>query len=446
MVSKISPISGFPEYLPAQQLAFNSLVAKVRAVYESFGYVPLETPAVERIDTLVSKGIDSKEVYALRRLNTQGEGDDGAKDLALKFDLTVPLARYVSQHYPDLVFPFRRYQVQPVFRGERAKAGRYRQFYQFDLDYITDGPLPLAADAEIIAAAFKALKSLGLKFQMMINNRKLLQGLLEKFGFLTVEDQKEATKIIDDLYKVGVPLTVTRLSEINDQNNAEQLVNIIHSTQTGAAINALNLSYTGKEGSDEISQLKGYLEILLGKDIAKDSSIGINMGIVRGLDYYTGTVIETFLIDENGKSIDELGSICSGGRYDNLAESLSDRKLPGVGISIGLSRLFSWMETQPQFAHLFASATTAQIFIPLPAESDLPSATDLAAQLRTQGLAVEQSLHVQAVPTQYQKAEKRGLKYAAIPEPDGKVTLRTFATRTNETGLTPAQIAAKIIK
>lgn len=431
MANKISPISGFPEYLPAQQLAFNGIVSKIRSVYESFGYVPLETPAVERIDTLISKGIDSKEVYALRRLNTQGEGDDGAKDLALKFDLTVPLARYVSQHYANLTFPFRRYQVQPVWRGERAKAGRYRQFYQFDIDYIADSPLPLAADAEILAAAHQALTSLGLKFRMRINNRKLLIGLLQEYKF---SKTAEALKVIDDLEKIGTEKVMSNLEELEPSANAKGFLADIRNFMERRPLASLNA--TAQEGANEIEQVRLALEVLLGRKTVDDTTT-FDITIARGLDYYTGTVVETTLLDAP-----ELGSICSGGRYENLAESLSDRKLPGVGISIGLSRLFSWMETQPQFAP--TASTTAQVFIPLESDAALPAATAAAGNLRAAGLMVEQSLHAQPLPTQYQKAEKRGLKYAAIPEENGKVTLRTFATRSNQSGLTPAEVAAKL--
>ncbi|NBV54539.1 MAG: histidine--tRNA ligase, partial [Proteobacteria bacterium] len=228
MANKITPISGFPEYLPAQQLAFNSICAKIKAVYEAFGYVPLETPCVERIDTLISKGIDSKEVYALRRLNVQ-EGDDGAKDLALRFDLTVPLARYVSQHYANLVFPFRRYQCQPVWRGERPKKGRERQFHQFDIDYIADGAgsLPLAADAEILAAAYQALQAIlpkGEKFTMRVNNRVLLYSLLAANGFTTADQQHAALKVVDDLEKIPAAEAHERLQAINPEANPQALL------------------------------------------------------------------------------------------------------------------------------------------------------------------------------------------------------------------------------
>jgi histidyl-tRNA synthetase len=225
MATKISPISGFPEYLPAQQRAFDAITAKIRHAYESFGYTPLETAAVERTEVLISKGIDAKEVYGLRRLAAStGAGDDdttGAKELALRFDLTVPTARYVAQHYGQLVFPFRRHQIQPVWRGERPQKGRYRQFHQCDIDYIADGAgnLPLAADAEILACAFTALSSLGLKFTMRVNNRKLLNGLFAQAG-IAEENRTAAIKIIDDIEKQPNAVTLEKLQLLTPKAEA----------------------------------------------------------------------------------------------------------------------------------------------------------------------------------------------------------------------------------
>jgi len=429
MATKISPISGFPEYLPAQQLAFNGIAAQIRQIYEGFGYAPLETPAVERIDTLISKGIDSKEVYALRRLNTQGEGDDGAKNLALRFDLTVPLARYVSQHYANLVFPFRRYQMQPVWRGERAQKGRHRQFYQFDIDYVAENTLPLAADAEILAAAHTALQTLGVRFVMRVNNRKLLQGLFEEAGFTGAEQAKQALKVWDDFEKLPPAEVETRLRAIAPRANVAGLTRTLAANSLAGL--ATPASPLARQGLEELRQVLQATRTLLGHG-GELPTLQADFRIARGLDYYTGTVVETTLVEAP-----EFGSICSGGRYDNLAESLSERKLPGVGISIGISRLFDWLSEQPAYRNLPATPAHAALLGPLAAQA--------AGALRTLGLKVEMALESGKPNSHhFQAAQKRGLAYALVAEEDGTLTLRTLATRQDEKGLTPAQAAGRL--
>jgi histidyl-tRNA synthetase len=428
MASKIQPISGFPEYLPAQQLTFNRIVDKIRQVYQSFGYTPLETPAIERIDILTSKGIDSKEVYALRRLNTQGD-DDGAKELALRFDLTVPTARYVAQHYAQLVFPFRRHQIQPVWRGERPKKGRERQFYQCDIDFIADGAgnLPLHADAEIIACAAQALSAVlpeNEKFTLRVNNRKLLQGLLTEAGFITSEARYQAVKVVDDLEKISPAEAITRLAAISPNVNAQALLQQLQLSN----LNKLPpLTGLAAEGLAELTQVINTGQAMLAAAHIT-AEIVPDLTIARGLDYYTGTVIETRL-----HTAPEFGSICSGGRYENLAESLSDRQLPGVGISIGLTRLVEWLFSQPAYTTL--STQVAPVFIACPAPEQLAALTILAAQLRQAGLGVEQSLQSdEPLGKQLQRAEKRGYTQAIVGvEANGSIALRTFATRQTTT-------------
>lgn len=419
-------ISGFPEYLPNEQLAFHSIVEKITRVYQSFGFVPLETAAVERIDTLTSKGIDSKEVYALRRLNA--EGDSGDKDIALRFDLTVPLARYVAQNYSSLTFPFRRYQVQPVWRGERAQKGRYRQFHQFDIDTLADGAgnLPLAADAEILAAAHQALTAIlpsGTKFTMRINNRKLLQGLLEQSGFNDPNQINEAIKAIDDIEKIGSEGTLKRFKEINAGVDGEDILTIVKSSNPK---NLRAINGTMKEGLEGIQTVLTLAQSL----IPNPQSLIPDFTIARGLDYYTGTVVETRL-----ESAPELGSICSGGRYDNLTESLSERTLPGVGISIGLSRLAVWLMDQAPYNT--QPAATAQAII---TGAEAPAA---ASALRAAGLNIELALGEKSPGQHFQTAAKRGLQYGIVAE-NNTLTLRDFNTRKDEPNLTPAQIAKKL--
>ncbi|PZP39914.1 MAG: histidine--tRNA ligase [Pseudomonas fluorescens] len=410
-MAKIDPISGFPEYLPAQQLAFDDITGKIAHIYKSFGYVPLETAAVERIDTLVSKGVDSKEVYALRRLNA-ADGDDGSKELALRFDLTVPLARYVAQNYSSLVFPFRRYQVQPVWRGERPQYGRYRQFHQFDLDVIGDGALPIEADAEVIAAAHSALMAVlptGAEFTMRVNNRKLLLGLVEGAGFSAGDEVYKAVKVIDDLEKVSAEEARSKLVAINGGAQVDELLATL---KAGKVDGLTGLNATAAEGAEELKTVMTTVRALTGNA----ANIVIDMTIARGLDYYTGTVLETKL-----HAAPELGSICSGGRYDNLTASLADRNLPGVGLSIGISRLSAWLMQQPPYSTL--GATTAKVIVTGPA------AASLCQTLRAEGIPCELALGDKSAGQHFMNAQKRGIAYGIVAENIEKAVVRTFADR-----------------
>jgi histidyl-tRNA synthetase len=435
MATKISPISGFPEYLPAQQRAFDAITAKIRHAYESFGYTALETAAVERTEVLISKGIDAKEVYGLRRLAAStGAGDDdttGAKELALRFDLTVPTARYVAQNYGQLVFPFRRHQIQPVWRGERPQKGRYRQFHQCDIDYIADGAgnLPLAADAEILACAYMALRSLGLKFTMQVNNRKFLTGLILEHGF-KLSQIPNIIKIIDNYEKIGAGEIVKGLSEIGDPRSSYELVGDLsknlHDKFDKKYQFKTEIAY---EGLKEIHFIFERLEALIGKKEFEESFV-FAPHIARGLDYYTGTVVETTLHDAP-----ELGSICSGGRYENLAESLSDRALPGVGISIGLGRLGMWLVEQAPWKDY--AATPAHLYVAF-------GLGNIAAKLRATGLKVEEGLEEKPLGKQLMAAEKRGLTQAVVGIEGDTLTLRTFATRSDEQ-LTISTLAKRLL-
>jgi histidyl-tRNA synthetase len=433
MPNLISPLtgaaSGFPEYTPAQQRAFEAAVAKIKTVYESFGFTPLETSAVERIATLESKGISSKEVYGLRRLAAESE-DGSAKELALRFDLTVPLARYVVANQAQLVFPFRRYQVQPVWRGERAQAGRYRQFYQFDIDTLGDGSLPLAADAEVLAAGFRALEALGAgDFTLRVNNRKLLQGLLAWAGFA---DRDAAIKLIDDAEKAGWEKTEAGLNDLGGK--ARELCRLLRAGSR-EALRELDLNAEGKAGLEELSRVMELATALLGRT-RSNAEVKADLTIARGLDYYTGTVVETVL-----HGAPQLGSVMSGGRYDDLAANLGKKQMPGVGISIGLSRLMAYLLTLPAY-HL--PATPAALLVACPDEAQLPQLAALAQELRGRGLKVEQQLGgKEPLGKQLQKAQERGLKWAVTGLDGDQVTLRDLTTRAEQT-LPPDQIAATL--
>ncbi|HEX2859483.1 MAG TPA: histidine--tRNA ligase [Alphaproteobacteria bacterium] len=416
----VSPLtgaaSGFPEYTPAQQRAFEAAVAIIKGVYESFGFTPLETSAVEKLDTLESKGISAKEVYGIRRLNV-AEGEDGGKDLALRFDLTVPTARYVVANQGALTFPFRRYQVQPVWRGERAQAGRYRQFYQFDIDTIGDGSLPLVADAEVLAAGFKALEALGVgDFTMRINNRKLLQGLLEWAGLGA--HQQAAIKLIDDAEKVGWDKTADGLRDLNGKAKVSQLVELLQGAGPDE-LGELDLNGDGKLGLDELTEVMNLATRMVGKSNAE---LKVDLTIARGLDYYTGTVVETTL-----HGAPELGSIMSGGRYEDLAASLGKKKMPGVGISIGLSRLMAYLLSLHHYAKL--AAAPADVLVAVADEDALPAMAELAQKLRDVGVKAELAFPAKGLGQQLQAAEKRGLQWAVVGMEGDKLKLRNFASR-----------------
>ncbi len=403
-------ISGFPEYLPSEQLAFNHIIRSIEAIYQTYGYVPLETAAVERIETLVSKGIDSKEVYGLRRL--AAEDGDGDKDIALRFDLTVPMARYVAQNYGSLSFPYRRYQCQPVWRGERPQLGRYRQFHQFDLDVVGDASLPLEADAEVIAAAHDALVAIlpeGTPFTMRVNNRKLLTGLVQGAGFTEGAQTYAAIKVIDDLEKIRDEDALARLTAINPQAKVQQLINQTRTTNLNELTGLTPLAQTGL---NELKEVLTTLDSLTGGT----SNIVADLAIARGLDYYTGTVLETKL-----HTAPELGSICSGGRYDNLAASLSERNLPGVGLSIGISRLAAWLMDQPPYNAM--PATPAQLIVTGAA------APALCQQIRKAGIACELALGDKSPGQHFMAADKRGILYGIVADTPDSATIRTFATR-----------------
>ncbi|MCR1950042.1 histidine--tRNA ligase [Clostridium sp. DSM 100503] len=326
---KIKPsiLPGFMELLPIEQRKFNDIVEKITKVYEENGCLPIDTPIIEKAEVLLAKsaGETEKQVYEFQK---------GTNNLALRFDLTVPFARYTSQYFNDLTFPFKRYQIGKVYRGERNQRGRYREFYQCDVDIIGKEKLSVKNDALVISLASKAFKSIGLKdYKFQISNRKILSALLNS---LNIENSIDVMILIDKYDKIGEKIFKEELDKIVNKESAEIINKVININ--GSKENVLeeleSLNIQDEKfalGLSELKEVSITLEIL-GVD---DSEYIINLRIIRGLDYYTGTVFETLLIGN-----EEYGSICSGGRYDNLAENYTSNILPGVGISIGLTRLF----------------------------------------------------------------------------------------------------------
>ena len=372
---------GTLELLPPQQIAFQKMLETIRHGFERFGFLPIETPAFELTDVLLTKsgGETEKQVYFVQSTGALEQGK--APELALRFDLTVPLARYVAQHESKLAFPFRRYQIQRVYRGERAQKGRYREFYQCDIDVIGKDTLSLAFDAELLAVihgVFGELAAFGLgATTIKINNRRLLRGLLAGSG-VAAEHHGQVLHEVDRLGKMERAEVASRIAAIPglDAEAAERVL---------AAL-ALPLDRLGELGlaSDDftrgLAELREVHATALALGVPADR-LAVDLSIARGLDYYTGTVYETFLDAQPG-----LGSICSGGRYDDLAGLYTKSKLPGVGISIGVTRLLSHLMDAPGFA---ATGSTAQVIV-LNADARYQAdALAIARDLRAAGIATE---------------------------------------------------------
>ena len=375
-MKKIKPrtLSGFMELLPPEQVYFDEILKRLQKSFSSFGFTSIDTPIMEAAEILLAKGggETEKQIYELSK---------GDTDLALRYELTTSLAKYVTLYYNDLEFPFRRFEIGKVYRGERAQRGRFREFYQADIDIIGDGSLDVLNEAEIPAVIYSAFKSLGLdNFVIHINNRKVLSGLFEIIGI--GENSGEVMRIVDKLGKIGE----TKVTEILtgdlglSQKQAKDIIEFI--TYEGDPFDVLN-KHSGQNdhydtGVAELRALKNHLKSFG----IPDTHYKIDLSIARGLDYYTGTVYETFLTGHP-----EVGSICSGGRYDNLAECFTDRKMPGIGISIGLSRLFYILQEQKLLNDTYMTAPADVLIIPM--TDDLSHAINLATSMRKSGLRVQ---------------------------------------------------------
>ena len=330
-MSKTEPrtLAGFMELMPNEQILFEQMKEKIEKTYRKFGFLPLDTPILELSEVLLAKagGETEKQIYRF---------DKGDTDISMRFDLTVPLAKYVAKNYGNLSFPFRRYQIGKVYRGERTQKGRFREFYQCDIDIIGDGEVSIANDAELPSVIYSIFTELGFSdFTIKINNRKILNGLFESLE--QKDNAVEILRIIDKIEKIGKEAVIEELQKINvPENSIKGILDFIEiEGSTDEKIEKLNNlgidNETYLKGLQELTQVIKYIR-LFG---IPESNFKVDLTIARGLDYYTGTVYETFLNEYR-----ELGSVCSGGRYENLAENYTDKKLPGVGISIGLTRLF----------------------------------------------------------------------------------------------------------
>ena len=395
-------LSGFMELLPAQQQQLERMMDILRTTYSRYGFTPLDTPVIEASEVLLAKGggETEKQIYRFQK---------GDADLALRFDLTVPLAKYVALHGNDLAFPFRRYQIGKVYRGERAQRGRFREFYQADIDIIGDGKLDIANEAEIPSIIYQTFTALGLtRFQIRVNNRKILNGFYAMLGL--TDRSGDIMRTVDKLDKIG-PHKV-RACLMDDvgltAEQAEEIMRFISITGSNDQVLSALEGYRSRhelfdQGLDELTTVTRYLAAFGVPEV----NFAVDLTIARGLDYYTGTVYETTLLD-----YPEIGSVCSGGRYDNLAEYYTDRQLPGVGISIGLTRLFYVLGEQGLLNPSLPTAPADVLILPM--TQDLTPAIQLATRLRGAGVRTQLYTEQKKFKAKMNYADKLGVPYVVF--------------------------------
>lgn len=420
-MERIEPrtLSGFMELLPNEQILFNQMKEKIQKTYEKFGFLPLDTPIIESAEVLLAKagGETEKQIYRFQK---------GENDLALRFDLTVPLAKYVAKNYGSLSFPFRRYQIGKVYRGERAQKGRYREFYQCDIDIIGDGELDLINDAEIPSVIYNLFRELGFEdFTIKINNRKILNGLFE--GINQKENSTEILRIIDKIDKIGKVAVIEELQKIG-----------VEEKQIKFIIDFIEIEGTSDEKIEKLENLgidnevykKGLEEL---KTVVKnvrlfgvpEANFKVDLTIARGLDYYTGTVYETFLNDYR-----ELGSVCSGGRYENLAEYYTEKSLPGVGISIGLTRLFYKLN---ELNIIKAEKKSISDVLIIPLTENLEEPIKLSTEIRKLGVNTEIYLNNKKLKAKFKYADKLEIPYVIVVG-DDEIRLNKIKLKNMKTG------------
>jgi len=395
-------LSGFMELLPAQQQQLERMMDILRTTYSHYGFTPLDTPVIEASEVLLAKGggETEKQIYRFQK---------GDADLALRFDLTVPLAKYVALHGNDLAFPFRRYQIGKVYRGERAQRGRFREFYQADIDIIGDGKLDITNEAEIPSIIYQTFTALGLtRFQIRVNNRKILNGFYAMLGL--TDRSGDIMRTVDKLDKIG-PHKV-RACLMDDvgltAEQAEEIMRFISITGSNDQVLSALEGYRSRhelfdQGLDELTTVTRYLAAFGVPEV----NFAVDLTIARGLDYYTGTVYETTLLD-----YPEIGSVCSGGRYDNLAEYYTDRQLPGVGISIGLTRLFYVLGEQGLLNPSLPTAPADVLILPM--TQDLTPAIQLATRLRGAGVRTQLYTEQKKFKAKMNYADKLGVPYVVF--------------------------------
>lgn len=400
--SKTEPrtLAGFMELMPNEQILFEQIKQKIEKTYQKFGFLPLDTPILELSEVLLAKagGETEKQIYRFEK---------GDTDISMRFDLTVPLAKYVAKNYGNLSFPFRRYQIGKVYRGERTQKGRFREFYQCDIDIIGDGELSVINDAELPSVIYNIFKELGFDdFTIRINNRKILNGLFESLN--QKENATEILRIIDKIEKIGKEAVIEELEKIEIPSDAiNKIMDFIEIEGTTdeklQKLNELNIKNEEFEkGLDELTQVVKYIRIFG----IPEANFKVDLTIARGLDYYTGTVYETFL-----NQYRELGSVCSGGRYENLAEYYTDKQLPGVGISIGLTRLFYKLN---ELQLIKAEKKSIAEVLVVPMVQDLTVPIQIATDLRKKGISTEVYLNDKKIKAKMKYADKLEIPYVIV--------------------------------
>ncbi len=421
-MAKVAPrtLSGFMELNPAPQVQMETMMDVLRKTYALYGFTPLDTPVIESSEVLLAKGggETEKQIYRFQK---------GDADLSLRFDLTVPLAKYVALHYNELSFPFRRFQIGKVYRGERAQRGRFREFYQADIDVIGDGKLDIINEAEIPSIIYKTFSALGLKrFRICVNNRKILNGFYAMLGL--TEQAPEIMRTVDKLDKIGAEKVFKILTEdvSVSPENAHEILNFIQISGSDQQVLQELDVYKGRNpvfdsGLEELTTVVRYLSAFG----VPEENFAVDLTIDRGLDYYTGTVYETTLLD-----YPEIGSVCSGGRYDNLAEYYTEKQLPGVGISIGLTRLFYVLGEQ-KLLNPDLNTAPADVLI-LPMTDDLSHAVALATLLRENGVRTQLHCEQKKFKQKISYADKLGIPYVIFLGEDeinaGVVACKELAT------------------
>ena len=434
-IIKPRTLSGFMELLPGKQAKFERMLEVLRNTYASYGFAALDTPVIEDAQILLAKGggDTEKQIYRFTK---------GDSDLALRFDLTVPLAKYVALHCNELAFPFRRYQISKVYRGERAQRGRFREFYQADIDIIGDGKLDILNEAEIPAIIYKVFRGFGLnRFQIRVNNRKILTGFYAMLGLS--EKSGDIMRSVDKLDKIGsdkvrnILLTDCGISEAD----ADEILKFIAIRGTNSEVLSALEAYVGRNEVFDLGleELKAVTRNLAAFGVPEEN-FAVDLTIARGLDYYTGTVYETTLLDHP-----EIGSVCSGGRYDNLAGYYIEKQLPGVGISIGLTRLFYVLDEQGLLNPAIPSAPADALVLPM--TSDPAPAIALAEQLRSFGLKVQFYGEQKKFKQKMAYANKLGVPFAVLLGEDeiaeGMCSVKNMVTG-QQVKLTVAEAAAHI--
>jgi histidyl-tRNA synthetase len=445
-VRKVKPalLKGFDqEFLPQEQLQFNALLELVRRNFERFGFLPIETPSAERIEVLTSKGGAEKEIYALSRLAAEDDDEAAAKG-ALRFDLTVPLARYVAMRERELAFPFRRYQIQRVWRGEnpQVKRGRFREFYQCDIDVIGRETLSPLFEAEIPAVIHSVFREMAIgRFVIRINNRKVLKGILRHFD-VSEEASTPVLRALDKIEKEGEDAVLAELERNGlASKSAAELYRIIATRrQTNEALALLgDLGYSNETYVQGVGELGRIVEAIRQFGVP-DPAFAIDLGVVRGLDYYTGTIYETTLLGHP-----DIGSICSGGRYDDLASYFTNTRLPGVGISIGLSRLFARLKEANLLLPL--ARTPAEVLVTTLDPGSLGRYLEIAGELRAQDVNTEVYLERAKIGKQFEYANRKGFRVAVTAGPEefarGTVKIKDLA-RQVEADVPAGEVVSRI--